>query len=89
MGQTNKDRAFELAEKVLQLEAEIKAMKSLAAERMPLTEEAVHKASNEILSRETSRLRSAELRELFEKANDDDSLIRILHAEILSRAAIL
>jgi hypothetical protein len=89
MGQTNKDRAFELAEKVLQLEAEIKAMKSLAAKRMPLTEEAVHKASNEILSRETFRLRSAQLRELFEKANDDDSLIRILHAEILSRATIL
>jgi hypothetical protein len=90
MTTTNRDRVMELAEKVLQLEAEINILNAkLDVSRNPQLQIEIQNLLNAHLSSEKHLQRVLELATAFRVDTGDDALIRTLHEEILRRATVI
>ena len=88
-----KEMAFEIAQEVVRLKAEIESYRivldrsrSLAG---PPWRPFVEKGLDQLLTQETTHQRYAQLRSAFDAATDDAHLIRALHDQILRRANVL
>ena len=86
---TNRDRVMELAEKILQLEAEIQILNAeLGRPNNRQIEKKVQSLLNQHLTSKRHQQRVSELESAFRGDIPDGALIRTLHEEILRRATI-
>jgi hypothetical protein len=87
-----KDMAFEIAQRFIAMEAEIEARGAVLNQSWSRPDspwqQHTYKRANETLIGQATHERSAELQSAFDAANDGDSLIHILHQEILRRATV-
>jgi hypothetical protein len=87
-----KEQAFEIAQKVIRMEAEIEArgalLDYLCSRSDSQWQPRANQRINEILTSEKIQERSTELESTFNSAKDGDSLIGILHSEILRRVSV-
>ncbi len=88
-----KELAFEVAKRVIELEAENEALRRILKRSWPPEngpwQQFVQKGTGQLLNLEATRQRYDQLQTAFAATNDGDSLIRTLHEEILRRAKIL
>jgi hypothetical protein len=87
-----KDMAFEIAQRFIEMEAEIEA-RGAVLDRFwsrpdSRWQQHTYNRANETLIGQATHERRAELQSAFDAANDGDSLIHILHQEILRRATV-
>lgn len=88
---TTKDEALEIAERFLQMENEIRALRIVLNRSWThetTAEDFVQKGLNQLLSHETYHQRYSELESAIRAASDDDSLIHTLHQEMLRRTKV-
>jgi hypothetical protein len=89
---TEKDMAFEIAQKVIQMEAEIEALRQVLNRSWPPENDPwpqfVRKGADQLLAHETYRQRFADIRSSFDAASHDTRLIRTLHEGILRRTKV-
>jgi len=87
-----KDMALEIAQRFIEMEAEIEArgavLDSFWSRPDSRWQQHTYNRANEILIGQATHERRAELQSAFDAANDGDSLIHILHQEILRRATV-
>jgi len=87
-----KDMAFEIAQRFIEMEAEIEARGAVLDRSWSRPDsrwqQHTYNRANEILIGQATHERRAELQSAFDAANDGDSLIHILHQEILRRATV-
>lgn len=88
----DKELAFEIAQKLIRLDAEIEAFRDVLRRHWKNPDSSweplVDKAKDQILNLETTHQRYAQLRSVFGAASDDGSLIRTLHEEIVRRVKV-
>jgi hypothetical protein len=87
----DKEIAFQIAQRFIQMEAEIEAFRAVLDRfwnHLQPWEGFVDNAHNQLLNRETTRQRFAEIQSIFDAASGDGSLIRTLHQNILMRARV-
>ena len=84
--------AFEIAQRFIQMEAEIEARGAVLDRSWSRSDsrwqQHAYSRANETLVGQATQERRAELQSAFDAANDGDSLIHILHQEILRRATV-
>ena len=87
-----KDMALEIAQRFIEMEAEIEARGAVLDRAWSRPDsrwqQHTYNRANEILIGQATHERRAELQSAFDAANDGDSLIHILHQEILRRATV-
>jgi hypothetical protein len=87
-----KDMTFEIAQRFIEMEAEIEARGAVLDRSWSRPDsrwqQHAYNRTNETLLGQATHDRRAELQSAIDAANDGDSLIHILHQEILRRATV-